>query len=69
MKPRKRFADRNKKRPGRKTGLFCYLALLGLTAVIARSASDEAIQLLFSMWIASQSLSSGAHFARPVGSQ
>jgi hypothetical protein len=34
--------------------------------------SDEAIQqlaILPKLWIASRSLSSGAHFARPVGSQ
>jgi hypothetical protein len=39
--------------------------------VIARSDSDEAIHAsaCLERWIASRSLSSGARFARPVGSQ
>jgi hypothetical protein len=38
--------------------------------IIARSACGEAIHLwLQGKWIASRSLSSGEHFARPVGSQ
>jgi hypothetical protein len=39
------------------------------TAVIARSASDEAIQLTLQLWIASWSLSSGAHSRDPLTQQ
>jgi hypothetical protein len=38
------------------------------TAVIARSASDEAIQLTLQLWIA-WSLSSGAHSRDPLTQQ
>jgi hypothetical protein len=41
-----------------------------ISFVIAKSASDEAIQPCFaSLWIASRSLSSGGALRRTVGSQ